>query len=66
MPDLVFFVVGLVVIVAVIATLWLAGTMALTPSPANPRLRTVIVVALLLLSALALWLLFGGYASLLR
>jgi hypothetical protein len=59
MGDLIYFLIGLIILVVVIAIIWKAGWLAVGLAPLDPTLRTVIYILALLLLAAVIWYYFG-------
>lgn len=59
MDSFLWFIVGLIVLVVVIALLWRAGWTAINLAPLDPTLRTILYILALVLLALAVWHFFG-------
>lgn len=61
MNDLIWFIVGLIIIIIVLSILWKALMIALANSPISEPLRPWVTVAALVILALIIWSLFGHY-----
>lgn len=64
MDNLIWFLVGLIVLIVVVSILWRAGWLAIGLAPADPTLRTILYILALLLLAAAVWYFFGGLVHL--
>lgn len=61
MNDLIWFIVGLIIVIVVLGLLWKALTIALANSSISEPLRPWVTVALLVVLAIVIWALFGHY-----
>lgn len=66
MDSIIWFLIGLIILVVVIAILWKAGVAAIGLAPNDPTIRTILYILALLLLAAIIWYLFGGYVHLPR
>lgn len=64
--ELIYFVIGLIVVVVVIGLLWQAGTLSVGLANLNPTFRTLLYILLLVLLAVVIWYFFGGFVRLPR
>lgn len=62
--ELIYLLIGLIVLVIIIGLLWRAGVLATTLTPLGQPWQTIVTILLLLLAAAVLWYLFGGYVRL--
>lgn len=62
--ELIYFLVGLIILIIIIGLLWRAGVLATTLAPLGQPWQTIVTILLLLLAAAVLWYLFGGFVHL--
>ena len=64
--DLIYLIIGLIILVVVIAILWRAGGLAVGLAPLDPTVRTIVYILALLLLAAIIWYFFGHLVRLPR
>lgn len=64
--ELIYLLIGLVVLIVIIGLFWDAIQRALTLLPNNPTLRTVLAILAILVLIMIIWYFFGGFVRLPR
>jgi hypothetical protein len=64
MSELILLLVGLIIVIVVLSLLWKALAKALAASPISESLHPWIEIVALVVLALIIWMLFGGYVRL--
>lgn len=64
MENLIYLIIGLIVLVVVLSLLWRAGVLSLSLLPLDGTGKTIVTILLLILAAVIVWYLVGGYVRL--